>query len=172
MSGAKRRLLKKLQKKESSPFNFSRQLRGQPAKRASIPVLQHFSIPILGCHHNSWHGGFGRVELVKLKDEDMTFALKCIKKKHIVDTHQQEHVYWEKNILQQINCPFIISSNEFMPPGGAALVTAKLVTEASLHSIYSPNTPSSQPVACSIAPLLPPPVATLGPRFTAATTPR
>ncbi|XP_056386667.1 cGMP-dependent protein kinase 2-like [Hyla sarda] len=53
-------------------------------------------------------GGFGRVELVKLKDEDMTFALKCIKKKHIVDTHQQEHVYWEKNILQQINCPFII----------------------------------------------------------------
>ncbi|KAM8924459.1 cGMP-dependent protein kinase 2-like [Pelodytes ibericus] len=53
-------------------------------------------------------GGFGRVELVKLKDEDMTFALKCIKKKHIVDTHQQEHVYWEKNILQQINCSFII----------------------------------------------------------------
>ncbi|KAG8435073.1 hypothetical protein GDO86_013148 [Hymenochirus boettgeri] len=53
-------------------------------------------------------GGFGRVELVKLKDEDMTFALKCIKKKHVVDTHQQEHVYWEKNILQQINCPFII----------------------------------------------------------------
>ncbi|XP_040293551.1 cGMP-dependent protein kinase 2-like [Bufo bufo] len=53
-------------------------------------------------------GGFGRVELVKLKDEDLTFALKCIKKKHIVDTHQQEHVYWEKNILQQINCSFII----------------------------------------------------------------
>nr|XP_033795940.1 cGMP-dependent protein kinase 2 isoform X1 [Geotrypetes seraphini] len=53
-------------------------------------------------------GGFGRVELVKLKNEDITFALKCIKKKHIVETHQQEHVYWEKNILQQINSPFII----------------------------------------------------------------
>ncbi|XP_069466802.1 cGMP-dependent protein kinase 2-like isoform X2 [Ambystoma mexicanum] len=53
-------------------------------------------------------GGFGRVELVKLKDDDLTFALKCIKKKHIVETHQQEHVYWEKNILQQINSPFII----------------------------------------------------------------
>ncbi|KAF3842569.1 hypothetical protein F7725_024520 [Dissostichus mawsoni] len=53
-------------------------------------------------------GGFGRVELVKLKDEDTTFALKCIKKKHIVDTRQQEHIYSEKNILQQTNSSFII----------------------------------------------------------------
>uniref|UniRef100_A0A3B4YZE2 cGMP-dependent protein kinase n=1 Tax=Stegastes partitus TaxID=144197 RepID=A0A3B4YZE2_9TELE len=53
-------------------------------------------------------GGFGRVELVKLKDEDTTFALKCIKKKHIVETRQQEHIYSEKNILQQTNSAFII----------------------------------------------------------------
>ncbi|XP_019942215.2 cGMP-dependent protein kinase 2 [Paralichthys olivaceus] len=53
-------------------------------------------------------GGFGRVELVKLKDEDTTFALKCIKKMHIVDTRQQEHIYSEKNILQQINSGLII----------------------------------------------------------------
>ncbi|CAJ1057631.1 cGMP-dependent protein kinase 2 [Xyrichtys novacula] len=53
-------------------------------------------------------GGFGRVELVKLKDEDTTFALKRIKKKHIVDTRQQEHIYSEKNILQQTNSGFII----------------------------------------------------------------
>ncbi|KAF7667862.1 hypothetical protein LDENG_00040760 [Lucifuga dentata] len=53
-------------------------------------------------------GGFGRVELVKLKNEDITFALKCIKKKHIVDTRQQEHIYSEKNILQQANSQFII----------------------------------------------------------------
>uniref|UniRef100_A0A8D3B132 cGMP-dependent protein kinase n=1 Tax=Scophthalmus maximus TaxID=52904 RepID=A0A8D3B132_SCOMX len=53
-------------------------------------------------------GGFGRVELVKLKDEDTAFALKCIKKRHIVDTRQQEHIYSEKNILQQTNSGFII----------------------------------------------------------------
>ncbi|XP_077585619.1 cGMP-dependent protein kinase 2 isoform X3 [Stigmatopora nigra] len=53
-------------------------------------------------------GGFGRVELVKLKDEDTTFALKCIKKKHVVETRQQEHIYSEKNILQQTNSAFII----------------------------------------------------------------
>uniref|UniRef100_A0AAY4EVN4 cGMP-dependent protein kinase n=1 Tax=Denticeps clupeoides TaxID=299321 RepID=A0AAY4EVN4_9TELE len=45
---------------------------------------------------------------VKFRDEDMTFALKCIKKKHIVDTRQQEHIYSEKDILQQSNCRFII----------------------------------------------------------------
>ncbi|XP_051897493.1 cGMP-dependent protein kinase 2 [Pristis pectinata] len=53
-------------------------------------------------------GGFGRVDLVKLKDEDVTFALKCIKKKHVVDTRQQEHVYSEKNILLQTKSQFIV----------------------------------------------------------------
>ncbi|KAL1263325.1 hypothetical protein QQF64_006064, partial [Cirrhinus molitorella] len=54
-------------------------------------------------------GGFGRVELVKLKkSEETAFALKCIKKKHIVDTRQQEHIYSEKDILQQTNSNFIV----------------------------------------------------------------
>lgn len=47
---------------------------------------------------------------MKLRDEDTTFALKCIKKKHIVDTRQQEHIYSEKNILQQTNSHFIVRS--------------------------------------------------------------
>ncbi|XP_036402706.1 cGMP-dependent protein kinase 2 [Megalops cyprinoides] len=53
-------------------------------------------------------GGFGRVELVRLKDEDTAFALKCVKKKHVVDTRQQEHIYSEKNILMQANSHFIV----------------------------------------------------------------
>jgi len=50
---------------------------------------------------------------VKLADEDATFALKCIKKKHIVDTRQQEHVYSEKNILLLTNSPFIVRYRVF-----------------------------------------------------------
>ncbi|NWY51739.1 KGP2 kinase, partial [Chionis minor] len=53
-------------------------------------------------------GGFGRVELVKVKNENMVFAMKCIKKKHVVDTKQQEHIYSEKKILEQICSPFIV----------------------------------------------------------------
>ncbi|KGL84991.1 cGMP-dependent protein kinase 2, partial [Tinamus guttatus] len=53
-------------------------------------------------------GGFGRVELVKVKNENVAFAMKCIKKKHVVDTKQQEHVYSEKKILEEICSPFIV----------------------------------------------------------------
>ncbi|KAM3672915.1 cGMP-dependent protein kinase 2 isoform 2-T2 [Ammospiza maritima maritima] len=53
-------------------------------------------------------GGFGRVELVKVKNENVAFAMKCIKKKHVVDTKQQEHIYSEKKILEQICSPFVV----------------------------------------------------------------
>lgn len=53
-------------------------------------------------------GGFGRVELVQwLKDKSKTYALKCLKKQHIVETHQQEHVYNEKEIMMNCTHPFI-----------------------------------------------------------------
>ncbi|XP_020911270.1 cGMP-dependent protein kinase 1 [Exaiptasia diaphana] len=52
-------------------------------------------------------GGFGRVELVQNVKDKSTYALKCLKKKHIVETKQQEHVYSEKRILMECNSPFI-----------------------------------------------------------------
>ncbi|KAG8454416.1 hypothetical protein GDO86_000875 [Hymenochirus boettgeri] len=53
-------------------------------------------------------GGFGRVELVKVKNENTVFAMKCIKKRHIVDSRQQEHIHSEKNILEEAHSPFIV----------------------------------------------------------------
>ncbi|XP_042726983.1 cGMP-dependent protein kinase 2 isoform X3 [Lagopus leucura] len=47
-------------------------------------------------------------EKVKVKNENVAFAMKCIKKKHVVDTKQQEHIYSEKKILEQICSPFIV----------------------------------------------------------------
>ena len=53
-------------------------------------------------------GGFGRVELVQLTyDKTRSFALKCLKKKHIVDTRQQEHIFSEKKIMMNAKTPFI-----------------------------------------------------------------
>ncbi|KAI5703810.1 hypothetical protein M8J75_016458 [Diaphorina citri] len=53
-------------------------------------------------------GGFGRVELVTWNsDKSKTFALKCLKKQHIVSTQQQGHVYSEKIIMMQCRSPFI-----------------------------------------------------------------
>ncbi|XP_061491345.1 cGMP-dependent protein kinase 1 isoform X3 [Rhineura floridana] len=54
-------------------------------------------------------GGFGRVELVQLKtDESKTFAMKILKKRHIVDTRQQEHIRSEKQIMQGAHSDFIV----------------------------------------------------------------
>lgn len=33
--------------------------------------------------------------------------MKCLKKKHIVDTRQQDHTYSEKNILMECTSAFI-----------------------------------------------------------------
>ena len=53
-------------------------------------------------------GGFGRVELVKSKKyPSNTFALKCMKKQHIVETHQQDHVYSERDIMMACRNMFI-----------------------------------------------------------------
>ncbi|KAK3097128.1 hypothetical protein FSP39_006620 [Pinctada imbricata] len=53
-------------------------------------------------------GGFGRVELVQfVNDRTRTFALKCLKKKHIVETQQQEHIYSEKKIMMESRSTFI-----------------------------------------------------------------
>jgi len=53
-------------------------------------------------------GGFGRVELVQyVYERSQTFALKCLKKQHIVNTLQQEHVFSEKNIMMSCRSPFI-----------------------------------------------------------------
>ncbi|RDD47293.1 cGMP-dependent protein kinase 1 [Trichoplax sp. H2] len=54
-------------------------------------------------------GGFGRVELVKVKqDSSVSYALKILKKRHIVETRQEEHIMSEKKILLEANCPFIV----------------------------------------------------------------
>ncbi|XP_046393783.1 cGMP-dependent protein kinase, isozyme 1 isoform X2 [Ischnura elegans] len=53
-------------------------------------------------------GGFGRVELVRhCRNPSLSFALKCLKKQHIIDTQQQEHVFSEKAIMMACRSPFI-----------------------------------------------------------------
>lgn len=51
-------------------------------------------------------GGFGRVELVKSKKGSI-YALKCMKKCHIVQTHQITHVFSERDILFSVRSPFV-----------------------------------------------------------------
>ena len=40
-------------------------------------------------------------------ERSKTYALKCLKKKHIVETRQQEHIYSEKRIMMLARSQFI-----------------------------------------------------------------
>ncbi|XP_076454893.1 cGMP-dependent protein kinase 1-like isoform X2 [Babylonia areolata] len=54
-------------------------------------------------------GGFGRVELVQVNsDKSRTYALKILKKHHIVETRQQEHIMNEKKIMIEARSDFIV----------------------------------------------------------------
>lgn len=70
-------------------------------------------------------GGFGRVDLVRsetlfvlyfphhnqvyiAQDRSKTYALKSLKKRHIVDTRQQEHIFSERNIMLELNSEWIV----------------------------------------------------------------
>ncbi|KAI4902236.1 hypothetical protein NFI96_010090 [Prochilodus magdalenae] len=53
-------------------------------------------------------GGFGRVELVTTLQHGKYFAMKKVSKKLIVEKRQGAHVIFEKKILQDIQCDFIV----------------------------------------------------------------
>jgi cGMP-dependent protein kinase 1 len=54
-------------------------------------------------------GGFGRVELVQIKnDTSRSYALKQMKKAQIVETRQQQHIMSEKEIMTEANSEFIV----------------------------------------------------------------
>ncbi|XP_058821188.1 cGMP-dependent protein kinase, isozyme 1 [Topomyia yanbarensis] len=80
-----------------------------PALDAVKPELLDVELSDLEIVGTLGVGGFGRVELVKLERNGViqVYALKCMKKKHIVDTRQQEHVYSERKIMLACHSPFI-----------------------------------------------------------------
>jgi serine/threonine protein kinase len=53
-------------------------------------------------------GGFGKVLLVQHGDSDKVYAMKILKKQHVVNTHQIKSTAAEKRILQNVEHPFIV----------------------------------------------------------------
>ncbi|KAJ1947914.1 cAMP-dependent protein kinase catalytic subunit [Kickxella alabastrina] len=54
-------------------------------------------------------GSFGRVRLVRHKVTNKYYAMKVLKKGHVVRAKQVEHVNSERRILAECNCPFIVN---------------------------------------------------------------
>ncbi|VDD82018.1 unnamed protein product [Mesocestoides corti] len=97
------------------------------AGRQAIQYEDLVSVAILGI------GGFGRVELVVLKhDQNKSFALKCMKKQHIVETRQQDHIFSERNLMFEIRSPFVCRS---VPKGCAFFFLPPQILLEAIHLI-------------------------------------
>jgi len=53
-------------------------------------------------------GGFGTVKMVTSRKTKVRYALKCLKKQHIVERSQQESLVMERTILAEVDHPFMI----------------------------------------------------------------
>lgn len=84
------------QKQKASSSSSSR------AHTADIPFDDLMTIGTLG------KGSFGHVKLVRDKRTGLTYALKAVSRKRIVELGQQEHIINEKKIMQQLECTFLI----------------------------------------------------------------
>ena len=54
-------------------------------------------------------GSFGRVLLVKKKNNDKLYAMKILKKSYLKVKHQEEHTKTERDLMVKINCPFVMN---------------------------------------------------------------
>lgn len=70
-------------------------------------------------------GSFGKVMQVRKKDTGRIYAMKIIRKQNIVERDEVEHTIAERNVLAQINHPFIVNLKfSFQTPEKLYLVLA------------------------------------------------
>ncbi|KAJ3018514.1 camp-dependent protein kinase catalytic subunit [Thoreauomyces humboldtii] len=79
------------------------------AQAASAKPRQKFSLSDFQLDRTLGTGSFGRVHLVRLRSTGKYYAMKVLKKTEIVKMKQVEHTVNEKNILEMLDFPFLVS---------------------------------------------------------------
>lgn len=70
------------------------------------PIIDDFEVlKVLG------HGGFGKVQLVRYKKDGKIYAMKSIRKNHIIQEDLLQHTLTERQALLSLSHPFILSAN-------------------------------------------------------------
>ncbi|RHY75987.1 hypothetical protein DYB34_013472, partial [Aphanomyces astaci] len=83
-----------------------------PVKKTSMTVDDFDLLKVLG------KGAFGKVMLVRRKSSGATYAMKVLKKQHVVAKAQVEHTRTERKLLQDIDHPFIVRLRYAFQNGG------------------------------------------------------
>eukprot|EP01118_Nematostelium_gracile_P013138 TRINITY_DN4926_c0_g2_i2.p2 TRINITY_DN4926_c0_g2~~TRINITY_DN4926_c0_g2_i2.p2 ORF type:complete len:365 (+),score=85.72 TRINITY_DN4926_c0_g2_i2:53-1147(+) len=100
---------------------FAQRLDLNPIKFEDLTILQ-----TLGT------GTFGRVRLAKLKNENRYIALKQLKKAEVVRLKQVEHVKAERQLLADVNHPFIVRLFNSFQDGGSLFLLMEYVNGGEL----------------------------------------
>ncbi|KAF7346413.1 Non-specific serine/threonine protein kinase [Mycena sanguinolenta] len=74
----------------------------QPTPYQSLTIDDFELITVIG------KGSFGKVMQVRKRDTSRIYALKTIRKMHIVNRNEITHTLAERLVLAQVNCPFIV----------------------------------------------------------------
>eukprot|EP00644_Phytophthora_capsici_P010163 jgi/Phyca11/571282/estExt2_Genewise1.C_PHYCAscaffold_410232 len=80
-------------------------------------------------------GTFGRVIIVRHRPTNQAFALKCMSKALIVETHQQKNVMYEKGIIAECDHPFILKLHETYQDANQLYMLFELVQGGELWSL-------------------------------------
>lgn len=91
----------------------------KPEKNKKIGVDDFDLLTVIG------KGSFGKVMQVRKKDTNRIYAMKIIRKAHIVERDEIEHTVAERNVLAKIKHPFIVNLKfSFQSPEKLYLVLA------------------------------------------------
>lgn len=88
---------------QSGAGQFLVQIAYQPAQHQEPLTIESFELlRVIG------KGSFGKVMQVRKKDTGRIYALKTIRKAHIVSRHEVTHTLAERTVLGQVQNPFIV----------------------------------------------------------------
>ncbi len=103
----------------NTQFQFNITIDYKPNKLKSLSIDDFDLLKVIG------KGSFGKVMQVKKKNTQQIYALKIIRKSHIVSRSEVTHTLAERNVLTKINNPFIVPMKfTFQSPEKLYLVLA------------------------------------------------
>ena len=82
------------------------QRRQRDIERAKRPPMKLSDLEVM---RTLGVGTFGRVKMVRHKETDMPYALKCMRKGQTIAMKQVTHVISEKNLLELCDHPFLLN---------------------------------------------------------------
>jgi CRP-like cAMP-binding protein/tRNA A-37 threonylcarbamoyl transferase component Bud32 len=92
-------------------------------------------------------GAYGRVQLVKSKQNGKIYAMKILMKRHILDKKQVQHTKDEKRVIEKLNHPFVVNMVAAFQDDFNLYLVLEFVNGGELYSLLQNQGKLSEPWA-------------------------